>query len=193
MTVHTVDLADCPSIPWRNGGGTTRELLMWPAGSTDSPSAGAHAWQLRVSVARIGHSGPFSPYPGVRRCFAVLLGDGVMLELPGENRTLTPADDAVAFDGEAAPLCHLLGGPTEDLNLMARRDAGTPQLQRAAVGSVLDGRHRWRGLFAVHGLNLLMGDRTLPLRAGSLAWTDDPDTPPWAVHDGGPGWWLSLE
>lgn len=190
MNLHRVELHDCPPTPWRNGGGVTRELLAWPVHRQALPS---DDWDLRVSVARIDRSGPFSAFPGVRRGFAVLLGAGVVLDLPQGRRTLTPADDAVLFDGEDAPACQLLEGPTEDLNLMARRKAGTPRLQHAHAGSTLDGRHRWRGLFALRPLRLAIEDRTEPLRAGTLAWTDDPESPPWLLHDGGPGWWLSLE
>jgi environmental stress-induced protein Ves len=53
--MKTVRLADCPFVPWRNGGGRTRELLAWPS---------AEDWQLRVSVAEIEADGPFSAFPG---------------------------------------------------------------------------------------------------------------------------------
>jgi uncharacterized protein len=46
----------------------------------------------------------------------------VRLALPGGERTLTPADEPVPFAGEAAPDCHLVDGPTRDLNLMLKRD-----------------------------------------------------------------------
>jgi environmental stress-induced protein Ves len=61
-----------PAQTWRNGGGSTRELLAWPE---------AGAWQLRISVAEITRDGPFSAFAGVQRWFAVLRGDGVRLRL----------------------------------------------------------------------------------------------------------------
>ena len=137
MDLHFIDLHACPPQPWRNGGGRTRELLAWPRASD---------WRLRVSVARIEHSGPFSAFPGIWRGFTVLQGEGVTLDLPGGARTLTPADDPTTFDGEAAPMCHLLDGPTEDLNLMARRDAGCARLRRARPGDAIEGTTRWRGV-----------------------------------------------
>ena len=110
MKLVTLDLI-APQ-PWKNGGGSTRELLAWP-GTAD--------WQLRVSVADIAQDGPFSPYPGVERWFAVLEGAGVRLAWPGgHERRLTPRDPALRFAGEPAPHCHLLAGPTRDLNLMLR-------------------------------------------------------------------------
>jgi uncharacterized protein len=121
--VNVVQLADCPLVPWRNGGGRTRELLAWPNASD---------WQVRVSVAEIEADGPFSPYPGIERWFALLGGAGVVLALPQGEVTLRPGSAAVAFAGEAAPACRLIDGPTQDLNLMLRRCAQTS----------------WRGIFA---------------------------------------------
>jgi uncharacterized protein len=114
--MKTVRLADCPEQPWRNGGGRMRELLAWPSASD---------WQVRVSVAEIAADGPFSPYPGIDRWFAVLGGAGVVLALPQGEITLRPGSAAVAFAGEAAPACRLIDGPTHDLNLMLRRGART--------------------------------------------------------------------
>src|SRR5258706_8972671 len=56
---------DIAPAPWRNGGGLTRELLAWPDRSD---------WIVRISVAEILASGPFSEFPGVDRWFAVLHG-----------------------------------------------------------------------------------------------------------------------
>lgn len=114
--MKVVRLADCSETPWRNGGGRTRELLVWP---------GASDWQVRVSVAEIEADGPFSPYPGIDRWFAVLAGAGVVLTLPQGEVTLRPGSAALAFAGEAAPACRLIDGPTQDLNLMLRRGART--------------------------------------------------------------------
>jgi environmental stress-induced protein Ves len=156
--MNAVLLADCPFVPWRNGGGRTRELLAWPS---------AQDWQVRVSVAEIEADGPFSAFPGIERAFAVLDGAGVVLSLPGGDVRLGPFDDAVRFDGVAAPMCRLLDGPTRDLNLMVRTAFGRAQMQRRAIASA-----PWRGLFA----------------AGTLWWTDRPDEPLPAVD----GWHLAV-
>lgn len=184
MSLHLVELQDCAPQPWRNGGGRTRELLAWPQ---------AEAWQLRVSVARIEHSGPFSPYPGVWRGFTVLHGAGVVLELPGGARTLTPADEPIAFDGEAAPMCHLLAGPTEDLNLMVQREAGRARMRRAEVQATIEGSTRWRGVFAAAPLQLEIDEHARSLPAGCLAWSAQREASLWRVREGGPAWLLSLE
>ena len=77
--MNLVRLQDQAAIPWRNGGGTTRDLLTWPA-----PGDG---WQLRVSVALIDRSGLFSVFGGVSRWFTVLDGAGVHLDLPSGRTT----------------------------------------------------------------------------------------------------------
>ncbi|HNU11126.1 MAG TPA: HutD family protein [Rubrivivax sp.] len=184
MDLHFVDLHACAPQPWRNGGGRTRELLAWPR---------ANDWRLRVSVARIEHSGPFSAFPGIWRGFTVLQGQGVTLDLPGGARTLTPADDPIAFDGEAAPMCHLLDGPTEDLNLMARREAGSARLRRARPGDAIEGTTRWRGVYAHGRAHLDVDDHTTTLHAGTLVWSDGAESSCWRLHGGGPAWFLTLE
>jgi len=160
--MNIVRLAECAFVPWRNGGGRTRELLAWPR---------ADDWLVRVSVAEIEADGPFSPFPGIDRCFAVLEGAGVELALPTGPVRLGPADSALAFPGEAAPGCRLLDGPTRDLNLMGRREAGGLTMQRHPVPARSP---RWRGLFAVD----------------ALWWTDDSTE---ALPSHGRGWWLTLE
>jgi uncharacterized protein len=152
--MNRVDLADCPFVPWANGGGRTRELLTWPR---------AEGWLVRVSVAEIEANGPFSSLPGIDRCFAVLEGEGVVLALPDGEQRLTPRDAAVAFPGEAAPSCRLLDGPTRDLNLMVRRGAGTACMQRTPPAAP----SHWRGVFA----------------DGTLYWSDDP-LEPWPALAG---------
>jgi environmental stress-induced protein Ves len=144
--MNVVLLCDCPFVPWRNGGGRTRELLAWP---------NADNWQVRVSVAEIEVDGPFSPFPGIERAFAVLEGAGVVLTLPTREVQLGPHDNAALhFDGAAAPACRLVDGPTRDLNLMVRSSFGRARMQRVVTPSA-----PWRGLFA----------------AGTLWWTDRPD------------------
>lgn len=141
--MNEVRLNDCPMLLWRNGGGRTRELLVWPQ---------AEEWRLRVSVAEIEADGPFSAFAGIDRCFAVLEGAGVVLSLPPGDVRLTPGDGAVSFAGEAAPMCRLIDGPTRDLNLMVRRGAGVASMTRSpGIGA------HWRGVYA----------------AGTLWWSDD--------------------
>jgi environmental stress-induced protein Ves len=179
MSLHRVQLRDCPPQPWRNGGGLTRELLAWPRPGD---------WRVRVSVARIERDGPFSAFDGVQRCFAVLRGNGVALDWPTGAVRVTNADEAVSFDGAAAPGCRLLAGATDDLNLMAR--GGRPRLVRAHAGSVST-TARWRGLYAGAAVQLEAEGCRLSVEPDSLSWSDD-DPRPWRLTLGS-GWWLSLD
>jgi uncharacterized protein len=181
MTLHRTLLAGARPQPWRNGGGSTRELLAWPQ---------VQAWQLRVSVAQIDRDGPFSAFPGVDRCFAVIAGAGVHLQLPGGRQTLTPGSAPVAFDGEAAPGCSLVDGPTEDLNLMVRRGLGQAQMWHAGSQPHIDGTTRWRAVYAASACEVQVGNDTCALAGGELLWCEAAANPPWHIDPHARAWCL---
>lgn len=187
MSLHRIRLADVPAEPWRNGGGSTRVLLAWPE---------AAQWRLRVSVAEIAADGPFSPFPGIERWFAVIEGAGVRLALPDGPAVMQSGDAPWRFDGEAAPNCTLLDGPTQDLNLMARRDAGQAGMALAHPGGELGAGCTWRGLYVADAATLETGGLNgivEPLGAGTLLWTESADDAPWTLRQGRRAWWLWLE
>jgi hypothetical protein len=188
MNPHRVRLADVAALPWRNGGGVTRELLAWPQ---------AADWQLRVSVAEIERDGPFSPFEGVDRWFAVIEGAGVELTWTRGARALRPGDPPLQFAGEAAPACRLLRGPTRDLNFMQRRGAGLASMRPARAGSGAPGGLRWRGLYVADEALVDLGEQTEPLAAGTLLWAesraDGSPARPWQLLSAGRAWWLTLE
>ena len=111
MTWQAINLADVAPTPWKNGGGTTRELIAWPD---------AERWVWRISVAEVAQSGPFSRFDGVQRWFAVLGGAGVALTHNGQRHALTVGSPPFCFDGGAPTGCELMEGPTQDFNLMTR-------------------------------------------------------------------------
>ena len=186
--MKTVNLAHVPPQPWRNGGGLTRELLAWPV---------AGAWQCRISVADITQDGDFSAYPGVERWFAVIAGTGVELGLASGSLALTGDSDPCHFDGEQAPACRLLAGPTRDLNLMAQRASGSSHMQRVQSGLAWCSGAALRAVFTAMPMTLHVGDQpALALAAGSLAWCDSGSAAPWrAVLPAGvpTAWWLSFQ
>lgn len=110
--------------PWRNGGGQTRELLLWPADTG--------AWNLRISLASVTRSGPFSLFPGVQRWFSVVEGNGVALRVEGKEYRLNAASAPQQFRGDAPVHCDLLDGPTSDLNLMV--SGGMGRMEHAVAG-----------------------------------------------------------
>jgi environmental stress-induced protein Ves len=111
--VRAVDLA---ASRWKNGGGLTREIAAYPAGS----DLDTFIW--RVSVAEVEQPGPFSRFPGIDRTLVLLAGNGMLLDEPGGiTHSLMKPLDAAHFNGEATIEASLVDGPTRDFNLMLRR------------------------------------------------------------------------
>jgi uncharacterized protein len=131
-------LADLQATtPWKNGGGQARDLLLWPT---------AAAWCVRISLADIGTDGPFSAWPGITRWFAVTQGAGVRLQwADGRLHTQACGDAPLCFDGAQPPLCQLVDGPAQALNLMLRNGpggaTGVMQLQALAEDWPQQGRY----------------------------------------------------
>ncbi len=193
-TLQTVQLAHVLPQPWKNGGGSTCELLTWPS---------AAAWGLRLSVATIDRDGPFSAFEGVDRWFAVIEGAGVELQLAHGLYRLEAGDEPLAFDGAQAPDCRLIGGATRDLNLMVRRSAGRGQMLRAHAGAAWTRAASWRGVYVQQAVQLFRdGHAPQALPALSLAYSDAAGEEAWDLRlpgeapGGRPhhvGWWLAFE
>lgn len=182
-----------PPQPWRNGGGSTRELFTWPGG--DAP------WQVRISVADIDQDGPFSAFEGVDRWFAVVQGAGVQLALPDSGiQRLSCATAPLHFAGEAAPGCRLTNGPTRDLNLMLQRGAGQACLLSATPGQPWVHGAPLRGLFTTAALHLRVDGEpaqrvaawTLVLADAAARQTWQIDTPGNALPAGHRACWLAF-
>lgn len=116
--MHYFALDQVPATPWKNGGGTTRELLCWP------PGAGLDDFAWRVSVASIASDGPFSRFAGIDRQILLLRGPGVRLTGPGLDHRLDTPWQPFAFSGDLPLQCVRLGGDSLDFNVMARRALG---------------------------------------------------------------------
>lgn len=159
--VRTIDV---PPQRWRNGGGTTRELLTWPA-------ADAGNWQVRISVADIEGDGPFSAYPGVERWFTVLQGAGVELSIAGVPQRLHRGDAPVQFDGATALGCRLIDGPTRDLNLMLRHASGS--LRPAIDGQPWSPAATHCGLFSAVAGTCMVGAERHAVSPYALLWFDE--------------------
>ncbi len=175
MTWQVVPLAGVPPSPWRNGGGTTRELLAWP---------NAPDWQWRLSVAEVTQGGPFSRYDGVQRWLAVLSGAGVRLTLgpPKEFQALpqgvnlTGCSAPFCFDGAQPVDCQLLGGPTQDFNLMLRPEQ-TSALMRRVSGSlsVVMNTPKIIAVYAIDtGVRASFDSKFTRIPESSLAWLAAP-------------------
>lgn len=118
---------------WRNGAGWTRQVH---AQASTAPGAD---WDWRLSIAEIDRDAPFSAFPGVDRELVLLHGNGLRLRFDdGEVHELLPPHDRLRFAGERALAGELVDGPSEDFNLMWRRDAFDAELwHRPLVGSMM--------------------------------------------------------
>ena len=114
MTI--IPFAELKAVPWKNGLGITREIVVEPPGATMDD----FLW--RVSIADVDTASPFSAFPGIDRIIVLLEGDGFTMTLDGEREhALTTPCAPFAFAGEAQVDVTLAGGATRDFNLMVRR------------------------------------------------------------------------
>jgi uncharacterized protein len=191
--------SDAAPVPWKNGGGVTRELLRLPADDTRD-------WTLRISVADIAADGPFSPFEGITRWFAVLSGAGVRLRFADRTLDVRQGDAPLRFDGADAPGCALLDGATRDLNVMVRRDRADALVTPATLLDAAEpGASPGFGFFSLRAVTLRgIADAPLRMSAWTLAWCASPSraTRAWrleASQDKGaaqehavPGYWIRL-
>ena len=143
---------------WKNGLGWTREVLRWPAESEQ--------WDWRVSIAEVDKGGPFSSFPGVDRELVLLSGEGMRLDFAdGESVELRPPHDRCRFAGERELAAELFDGPTQDFNLMWRRErVSATLLHRPLVGPMLffaEPGVRWLA-YLISG-RAMVKDRLLPM------------------------------
>ena len=110
-----IQYASLRPTPWKNGGGATTEIAVFPTG------AGFDEFDWRVSLATITEDGPFSQFPGIDRSLALVDGDGVLLDFGDERVVLSPSEPLVEFAGEDVVHATVNGQPTLDFNVMTRR------------------------------------------------------------------------
>ena len=124
MTNHRVlSPADYRRMPWKNGGGHTREIAVHPAGAgIGGVRRGASAWPTLRRMVRS------RAFPGVDRTLVLLGRERHAAEGAGDPLDLRTPYEPVNFAGEAALDCALTDGPVRDFNLMVRRDAATGEV-----------------------------------------------------------------
>jgi environmental stress-induced protein Ves len=167
MSVVRFSRATLPATPWKNGGGTTQEIASWP------PGAGLDAFGWRASIATIAQPGPFSVFAGIDRQIMLLEGDGVRLFTHDAriDHRLDAPHRPFAFSGDEAIDCMLLGGASNDFNLMVRRGQWRAELQVLdAPAAVTPAPHGV--LLALRGAWRLGGEADCAEGEG-LCWTDE--------------------
>jgi hypothetical protein len=169
----------------------TRELLAWP-----DPAD----WIVRISVAEVLASGPFSDFPGIDRWIAVLQGGAVRLETRGMGAQELGAERSAlhAFPGDAPTQCTALGAATRDFNVMLRRARGQLR-QRPLDGSpVLESTCAFIALFAVQAVEVTADPgTTCELPGMALAWWNNARHEPLSLRAQAAaparGWWLEAD
>ena len=177
MSMRVIRSEYVRAMPWRNGAGTTWEIVIAP------PTSGLDSFDWRISMATVLEPGPFSIFPGVDRSLAVLEGQGVTLSLPaGEPVTLGAASQPVEFPGEWSISCTPLDGPLVDFNVMTRRNRFSHWLKRM----IFSGHHEMPdittpfGVFVASGQGLTVTDETganVYLRRNDLLMVEDVRAP----------------
>ena len=146
-SIQLIRYQDCPSTQWKNGGGSTKQLLISPI------NAELTEFDYRISIASISSNGPFSSFIGIDRQLVILKGDGVELSINSHERTkqinglgagekisgntdtteykrLSPADSPFCFTGETSITSQLLGSDVIDFNVMTKRGAFKAHTQK---------------------------------------------------------------
>ena len=146
---------DLVEVPWKNGGGVTREIVR------RHMDDGQLVW--RLSIADVASEGPFSAFPGLQRILTVIEGEGMVLERLTQDALAADLFKPVAFSGDE-PINGLLpNGPCRDFNVI-----WNPKLARATV-TVFQGPKEFAdsatdesmGLLCLSGSTLLSTGQTL--------------------------------
>lgn len=144
--MNRFDVATLAVVPWKNGGGRTREIIRVPADAT------LDTVDWRVSIAELSASGPFSTFASVDRIITLLDGAGIHMRSHDgvvDHRLHAPLEP-FAFRGECEIDATLLGGPSTDFNVMTRRATTRAELSIVRAPTTLP-ETRAGVLYAAHG------------------------------------------
>jgi environmental stress-induced protein Ves len=159
--INLLRAADRQVDPWKNGGGRTSEVAVFP------PHAGLDDFEWRISVASVAVPGRFSIFGGVDRTLAVISGR-LKLAFDHEAKVveLTPDSPPHHFAGDVGVVGTPVDGQVIDLNLMTRRGRWRGEIERieaprsrsiilaspiAIVMFADEGRLQWQGNVASAG------------------------------------------
>ncbi|MET1028655.1 MAG: HutD family protein [Dongiaceae bacterium] len=170
MKLRHLAPADYKRMPWKNGQGSTTELLAEPNEKD--------GFNWRLSIAEVGQSGPFSDFSGYDRIITLIEGAGMVLTFDGKTeRRIDRPYEPLPFDGGWQTECRLIGGPLRDFNLMVARRWGSAAMSilRSAEGEACEIRTTPVTLLHVFdGAAILrIGDRQLALAPGDTLHLED--------------------
>jgi environmental stress-induced protein Ves len=110
--------------PWKNGGGTTHEIAIFPR------NAGIQDFEWRVSTALVTEPGSFSMFDNVDRVLAVVSGQLDLAIAGRPNVVLTAASAPFSFAGDVPASGTPKGRTVADLNVMTRRGVYAATVER---------------------------------------------------------------
>jgi environmental stress-induced protein Ves len=114
MTIHWCDSSQFIRQPWKNGLGETLELFRLP--DHHSPDD----FLIRLSMAWIKTSGPFSNFPGIDRHLILIEGEKLELERESGDLLNLRKYGIVSFAGEEK-MGSQVSDPCRDFNIMVKR------------------------------------------------------------------------
>lgn len=133
--IRILRAADRAAVPWKNGGGVTREVAVWPPGSD------LNTFDWRISIAEVRDEGPFSLFENIDRTLTILEGR-MALAFPDHTVERDAHSAPLPFPGDVPCFGTPLGGPVTDLNVMTRRGRCAAQVNQIAGEMKLPGaRH----------------------------------------------------
>jgi hypothetical protein len=116
--------ADRIATPWKNGGGITREVAIFP------PDSGFDTFDWRISIAEVREAGPFSVFAGIDRTMMILRGR-LTLSFVDRDVSLDTTTPPFAFPGDVTCSGAPIDGAAMDLNVMTRRGRCKATVMRA--------------------------------------------------------------
>lgn len=135
--IQIIRYEECESSLWKNGGGSTKQLLISPK------DADLTNFDYRISIATISSNGPFSPFPCIDRQLCILEGEGVKLMMSdnaakSSELVLRPNQPAFCFSGETQIESQLLDKQIIDFNVMIKRGKYRAHIERLELNGSLN-------------------------------------------------------
>lgn len=164
-TIRFLPASQRPSRRWRNGGGITHDVAVFPASSDDDD----FSW--RASLAVVDVPAPFSPWPSTDRILT--LGSGaIALTIDGDTHHLNDHSAPLAFSGtaQAHGTPH---APCRILNLMLRQGKARATVTRWNSPQAAIADHLL--LFAFNPCTLIIGAESYTLKTADALLLETPD------------------
>lgn len=110
------------TLPWKNGKGSTKELLVEKNGD-------GKIFNWRLSMAPVTSDGMFSDFSGYHRNLILIEGNGIdLVHSSGQQDRLRQRFDTANFDGSWSTGSRLIDGKITDFNVMTRQGACSARL-----------------------------------------------------------------